>query len=130
MEEFKGDKRTKAYKEWVKAQKEAETTGLGDVVEKVTNTLGIKKKEGCGCEERKEKWNKIRWSWKPVNCFTEEQYDWWTNFREENPSTIKPYQVEQIRLITITLFARDIGRPSCCMKQHIDRIDQVYERYQ
>ena len=37
MDEFKGDKRTKEYKEWKVSQ------GLGDTIEKVTEATGIKK---------------------------------------------------------------------------------------
>ena len=63
MEEFKGDKRTKEYKEW-KAKYDAKPAGLGSVVEKVTKATGIKKvveaiTDNCGCDERKERWNKI-----------------------------------------------------------------------
>ena len=56
MEEPK-DKRTKAYKEWVK------TKGMGDKVESLTKSSGIKKLVDkvsdalgvdCGCEARKE----------------------------------------------------------------------------
>ena len=36
------DKRTKAYKEWVKNH-EKESSGLGDTVEKITKATGIKK---------------------------------------------------------------------------------------
>ena len=49
---------------------------------------------------------------------------------ELNPPQINYEQREQIRLITIRLFARDIGRPNCCMEQHINRINNVYEKYQ
>lgn len=133
------DKRTKAYKEWVKAQKEAESIGLGDAVEKVTKATGVKKAvntvfdamgKDCGCDKRKKKWNKVRFLWKPINCFTEEQYNWWTEFKKENPFNITHHQREQIRQITITLFGRDIGKPKCCMEQHINRINQVYDKYQ
>ncbi len=57
------DKRTKAYKEW-KAQSE----GLGDVIEKITEATGIKAVvekvfdlagKDCGCDKRKEKLNKL-----------------------------------------------------------------------
>ena len=42
MTEFKGDKRTKEYKEW-KAKHAAASEGLGDTVEKITKATGIKK---------------------------------------------------------------------------------------
>ena len=41
MTEFKGDKRSKAYKEWKKNHAES-TKGLGDAVEKFTEATGIK----------------------------------------------------------------------------------------
>ena len=130
------DKRTKEYKEWVKAQKEAETTGLGDVVEKVAKKTGIKKAvefvagEDCGCNERKKKWNKIRLQWQPVRCFTEEQFNWWTKFREENPAKITNEHWNMINEIHKTVFSKFFKkRPSCCIDKHIDRINQLYDKY-
>lgn len=70
LEDFKGDKRSKAYKE-LKKEIELNTAkekGLGDVVEAITKATGIKTiVDGiaeitginCGCQERKEKWNNI-----------------------------------------------------------------------
>ena len=134
------DKRTKAYKEWVKAQKENQSTGLGDVVEKVTKATGIKKVvdtvfdamgKDCGCSDRKKKLNKIRLPWSVVGCFTEEQYKWWTNFKKENPAKISHEQWLMINNITKTLFGRFYKKkPSCCFEQYINRIDKVYEKYQ
>ena len=133
------DKRTKAYKEWVKAQKEAESTGLGDVVEKVTKVTGIKQvvdsifdKTGkdCGCDKRKEKLNKIRMSWKPIRCFTEEQYNWYTEFKERNSNKVTQEEIKKLREIILTLFNRDIGRPSCCINNYTKQIDIIYDQYQ
>ena len=45
---------------------ENERTGLGDVVEKIIDTITfgkLDKRPGCGCEQRKEWLNKF-WSWK------------------------------------------------------------------
>ena len=133
------DKRSKAYKDWVKAQKEAESTGLGDVVESITKVTGIKQVvksvfdetgKDCGCDKRKEKLNKIRWNFKPVRCFTEEQYNWWVDFKSQNKNIVTPVEREEIRQIMIQLFARDIGRPSCCMGRYIDQVDKVFNAYQ
>lgn len=47
-------------------QTDEQTTGLGDVVAKVINTVTfglLKKSEGCGCQERQDWLNKF-WSWK------------------------------------------------------------------
>lgn len=47
-------------------QTDEQTTGLGDVVAKVIDTVTfgfLKKSEGCGCEDRKN-WLNQFWSWK------------------------------------------------------------------
>lgn len=79
MTEFKGDKRTKAYKEW-KAKHAQASEGLGDDIEKyVTKPLGIKKAvkflagEDCGCDERQEKLNQL-FRYKKPECLTESEF--------------------------------------------------------
>ena len=76
MEEPK-DKRTKAYKQWKKnfdAENQNKSKGLGDDIEKITEATGIKKVvkwafgEDCGCDERKEKLNKL-FKYKQPECF-------------------------------------------------------------
>ena len=79
MKDFKGDKRSKEYKEWKKKHAEA-SEGLGDTVEKITKATGIKKAvkflagEDCGCDERKEKLNQV-FRYKKPECLTEEEFD-------------------------------------------------------
>jgi len=80
MTEFKGDKRSKAYKEWKKNHAES-NKGLGDAVEKFTEATGIKALvkfvagDDCGCDERKEKLNYLFPKYKP-NCLTEDEYNY------------------------------------------------------
>lgn len=79
MTDFKGDKRTKAYKAW-KAKHEAGSKGLGDTVEKITKATGIKKAvkflagEDCGCDERQEKLNQV-FRYKKPECLTESEFE-------------------------------------------------------
>ena len=79
MNEFKGDKRSKEYKEWKKKHSEA-SEGLGDTVEKITKATGIKKAvkflagEDCGCNERKEKLNEI-FRYRKPECLSESEFD-------------------------------------------------------
>jgi hypothetical protein len=83
------DKRTKKYKQCrkrfeaklAKMDVEAEEVGLGDVVEKVIKATGIKKVvewlsgEDCGCEERKQRMNQIKFfSKRRVKCLTEDEF--------------------------------------------------------
>jgi len=80
MEEFKGDKRSKAYKKWKKNHAN-KSEGVGDTVEKITKATGIQKAvkflagEDCGCDERKEILNHIFPYQKPL-CLTEDEYNY------------------------------------------------------
>lgn len=127
------DKRTKAWKEWKKEFEEKNSTGLGDVIEKVTEKTGIKKAvkfitdDDCGCEERKEKLNKkFRFRFNVVRCFTEDQYNRWTDFRKHKGS-ITNEQIKLIHEVYKQLFVRTFKRKSCCYNQFIDEINRVYE---
>jgi len=79
MTEFKGDKRTKEYKEW-KKKHAAASEGLGDTVQKVFQSVKIDKAvkfiagEDCGCDERKVKLNEMFRYTKP-ECLTEQEFD-------------------------------------------------------
>ena len=111
------DKRTKdykEYKEWLKLKVDPNklevayeelkakieennvlSVGLGDVVEKITEATGIKKAvkavlgDDCGCDERKEKFNKISvWKRRKVNCISKEDYNWLKAFIDSKTSKI------------------------------------------
>lgn len=82
------DKRTKAYKECIKL-KEANTTGVGDLVEKAIKATGLDAlaDNDCGCEERKTKLNKLRLPnfkrYPFVRCMTKQQYETWITWRDD-----------------------------------------------
>ena len=139
MEEFKGDKRTKAYKEW-KAKFELEnqnkSKGLGDTVEKITEATGVKKAvkalfgEDCGCDERKAKLNKIM-SYKVVNCLEEDEYNYITEFlsRGRNNVTV----IEQRALLNIynRVFNQRKQMSSCpsCVRSMIAQLRKLIQNY-
>ena len=88
MTEFKGDKRTKAYKEWkakFDQEQEAKPKGLGDTIAKVTEVTGIKKAveflagDDCGCDERQDKLNKL-FSYRKTECLEEAEYKYLVDF--------------------------------------------------
>ena len=150
------DKRTKEYKEYKASFKDKTEIKLGDAIEKVTKATGVKKlveyvtenaprvevnyrgeliwKKGidCGCDKRKEKLNKKSISLTTVRCFTEQQYNDWTNFRnrERKNEVTHKQQVEIIIPIYAHLFARQLKPMSCCVKPYIEAIDKVYLTYQ
>jgi hypothetical protein len=133
MEEPK-DKRTKKWKEWKANFDNENSTGLGDVIEKVTKATGIKKvvdkfTDDCGCQEKKEKANKIRFKWTKVNCFNEDQYNRWTTFRNKKTDIVSDEELSLLREMMIALFGIDIHRPSCCVEGYINEVNKVYDAY-
>lgn len=133
------DKRTKEWKEWKAKFDEANSTGLGDVIEKVTEVTGIKKAvefvagKDCGCDKRKEKANQIRFKHNLLRCFTEEQYNQWGEFIERARKSNKVSYQEQIDIVIpiyAHLFARQLKPKKCCLENEVDAIDKVYQLYQ
>lgn len=135
MKEFKGDKRTKAYKEW-KANYEKQSKGLGDTVEKITEATGIKKAvkfiagEDCGCDDRKKILNHIFPYQKPL-CFTEDEYDYLSErIGKLNKVTVE----EQQSLLNIynRVFKdnRELTSCSSCFLNGVwKKLERVYKEY-
>ena len=141
------DKRTKRYKEQQKKlqdkidNKEAFVDkGLGDKIEEIAAKTGIKKAvkkvfgEDCGCKERKEKLNsKIRFRFPIVRCFTEEQFNQWTDFKAERlkgNSWVNVTREEQISVMIplyAHLFARQLKPLNCCLDLYLNEINKVFE---
>ena len=136
----KRSKEYKGYKAWKEAFDNDTSIGVGDIVEKVTEATGIKKAtkkvfdklgKDCGCDKRKEKLNKLKFKFKPVRCFTEDQYNAWGEFYKRNPPEVT-YQEQTQLIIPIyaQLFARQLKPMSCCIEPYIQDINRVYEQYQ
>ena len=138
------DKRSKEYRAYKKRLKNAidnkeafSDEGAGDKIEAITTKTGIKKAvefiagKDCGCDKRKEKLNNIRLRFPVVRCFTEKQYNDWTEFRNREDKT-KITHEEQVNLlipIYAQLFARQLKPMTCCVSPYIKSIDKVYEEY-
>ena len=133
------DKRTKEYKsyaEW-KANQEAASEGLGDSVEKITEATGIKAAvkflagEDCGCDERKEKLNKL-FSYNKPECLTEDEYNYLSEFYSRRKSVITGMEKQQLILIYNRVFKANKRITSCsaCLKSIYDRLKQYFETYQ
>lgn len=135
MEEFKGDKRSKAYKEWKKNHAN-KSEGLGTTVEKITKATGIEKAvkflagEDCGCDERKKVLNHIFPYQKPL-CFTEEEY----NYLSERIGKINQVTVpEQKELLSIynRVFKekRELTSCSSCFLNGVwKKLERVFKEY-
>ena len=120
-----------------------QTTGLGDVVEKVTKATGIKKvvdavseKLGvdCGCDERKERLNKTRFFAKyNPECVDEEEYKIFKDFLENTPYILtNEYQVKILEPYNriFHLKQKPTGCGSCWegIKNHIKTLIEAYDR--
>jgi len=138
MEDFKGDKRSKAYKEW-KKNHEAKSEGLGDTVAKITKATGIKKvvdtvfqklEKSCGCDERKEILNNIFPYQKPL-CLTEEEY----NYLKDRIGKIKTVKIEeQKQLLSIynRIFKdkKELTSCSSCFLNGVwNKLETVFKEY-
>lgn len=67
--------------------KNKQSQGLGDTIAKITEATGIDKivnavTDDCGCNERREKLNKLfSYKLKVVNCPNEEDVNWYKDFK-------------------------------------------------
>ena len=135
------DKRSKAYKNWLENQEkgEAKKVGLGDIVEKVTEATGIKAAvkfiagEDCGCDERKEKLNKIPFfSRRKFECFTETEYEYLTEvfnskLQKIDPSTQKKMSDIYTRVSGLTYTS---GCTACSFISKVYRpLEKYYNEY-
>ena len=130
------DKRSKAYKEWVKNH-ESKSEGVGDTVAKITKATGIEKAvkflagEDCGCDERKKTLNHIFPYQKPL-CFTEDEY----NYLSERIGKINQVTVpEQKELLVIynRVFKdnRELTSCSSCFLNGVwKKLERIYKEYE
>lgn len=137
MEEFVGDKRTKAYKEWKKKFDKKNSKGLGDTVEKITKATGIKKAvkfiagEDCGCDKRKEKLNNmVRWTAR--ECPNEEQFLFMESLFKERKSSVKRSEQHQINAILNKVKGTKLKPTSCrsCLVSRVNELKSIYLAYQ
>jgi predicted Zn-ribbon and HTH transcriptional regulator len=128
------DKRTKAYKEYVKKHSEA-SDGLGDVVEKITEATGIKKAvkfiagEDCGCDERKEKLNRLFPSRKP-ECFTEAEFDLMKMAIDTKKNKFSPEEVKLYAAIYERIFRTKVECTQCSFRNTVwNALTRIYKEY-
>ena len=146
LEDFKGDKRTKEYKEF-KAKFEAEqakkSKGLGDDVKSVLKSKSLNKitnaiksviwedGEDCGCDERAEKLNE----WFPrkkTNCLTEEQYIFLKTDKEMSNSNLKREGANMMVDTYNHVFSKREKYTSCgrCLRNMRNQLYKVLEAYE
>jgi len=137
MTEFKGDKRTKAYKEW-KAKHAQASEGLGDTVEKITKATGIKKAvdtvfdalgKDCGCDERKSKWNE-KFRYKKPECLTEQEFDLIKMAVDTKKNKWTPDEQETYKKIYERIFKTKVECTPCSFGKVVWKdLQAIYNQY-
>ena len=120
------DKRTKEYKEWKQNFEANKPKGVGDIIEDITTVTGIKAVvhaiagDDCGCNERKEKLNKM-FRKTNIECLTEQEYNYLTTIFK-GQSKIKPDQQLKMKAIYERIF--NVKLHSDCLSCSF--ISQIY----
>jgi hypothetical protein len=134
MSEFKGDKRSKEYKEWKKNHSES-SQGLGDTVEKITKATGIKKAvkflagEDCGCDERKEKLNEL-FRYRKPECLSESEFDLIKMAIDTKKNKFTPNEQETFKNIYERIFKVKVECTPCSFAKVIWKdLTAVYNQY-
>lgn len=110
--------------------------GLGDSIEKVLEVTKIAKVakwilgEDCGCEERKEKLNKLFPYHRP-KCLTQEEYTYFNQSKVLDQGTFKPSEQREILKIYNRVFSQDKQPSSCgsCFREVINGLTLVIKEY-
>ena len=110
--------------------------GLGDVVETVLEKTGVDKVakfvlgEDCGCDERKEKLNKL-FPFNKTECLNEDEYKWLTDFFALNTNRMTVRQQTDFIAIYNRVFNRKTTLSNCgqCVAEKIRQIKRVYNEY-
>jgi len=113
-----------------------ESKGLGDTLAKITKATGIDKVakfvlgEDCGCDERKEKLNKLFPYAKP-KCLTEEEFNTLDTYFEKNTDTLT--SEEQLSFIAINnrVLEQKLVPSSCasCLRDLVSKVRVIYNEY-
>jgi hypothetical protein len=113
-----------------------ESKGLGDTLAKLTKATGIDKVakfvlgEDCGCDERKEKLNKLFPYAKP-KCLTEEEFKTLDTYFEKNTDTLT--SEEQLSFIAINnrVLEQKLVPSSCasCLRDLVSKVRIIYNEY-
>ena len=112
--------------------------GLGDTIEKVTKATGIDKLvkfvagEDCGCDERKEKLNKLFPYNSSIECLDEQEYSILHEWFSKERNAVSPNEQAELRKIYNRVFNKKSSPTSCgsCVRDMVDRLRQVYYEYE
>ena len=111
--------------------------GLGDSIEKITKATGIDKVakfilgEDCGCEERKQKLNKL-FPYKNAHCLVEEEYNYLKQFFSKHKNTLTNIEQKELLKIFNRVFNAKKESSTCgtCVRDLISQMQTLYNTYE
>lgn len=117
---------------------ENKSKGLGDTVEKIFEKTGIAKAvkwiagEDCGCEQRKEKLNKLFPYSTNQKCLNEEEYNWLDSYMSEYRSVISRDEQHKMLQIYNRVFQANKQASSCgsCVRELYNTLNKLYKAYE
>ena len=118
---------------------ERPSLGLGDTIQTITQATGIDKLvkfiagEDCGCDQRKEKLNKL-FRYKQPLCLTEQEYNYLTEFQKVKSTTLSKQEGDEVATIWNRVFqSKKFYRPCTCnpkaWQTMIDELLIIYKEY-
>ena len=118
------------------ARPRKKATGLGDSIEQVLEVTKIAKVakwllgEDCGCEERKEKLNKLFPYAKP-KCLTEDEHTYLTESKVLDKNVLIPSEQRELLTIYNRVFSQRMQPTSCgsCLREVVIKLNQVLKEY-
>tara|TARA_R110000803_G_scaffold200351_1_gene264683 strand:+ start:193 stop:570 length:378 start_codon:yes stop_codon:yes gene_type:complete len=110
--------------------------GLGDTIEKITEVTGVKKAtaflfgKDCGCDERKEKLNKL-YPYRKPECLLQKEYKFLDSMYLDNPRTLSEEDNKQLHSIYNRVFKDTKKATSCgsCVKGVMSELKVIYNEY-
>jgi len=111
--------------------------GLGDQIEKFTEATGIKKLvkwafgEDCGCEERKEKLNKLFPKKRKPECLNESEYNYLKYWFGKKSGSVTPGEQKDLLKIYNRVFNDKKQMTSCgsCIRSITNELNSLYKTY-
>ena len=112
------------------------STGLGDTIAKITEATGIDKLvkfiagEDCGCDERKEKLNKLFPYAKPL-CLTEDEFNTLDAYFKQNTNTLTSDEQTSLIAINNRVLNQKLTFSTCssCLRDLVSKLRVIYNEY-
>jgi hypothetical protein len=110
--------------------------GLGDTIAKITEVTGIDKLvkfiagEDCGCDERKEKLNKLFPYAKPL-CLTEDEFNTLDTYFKQNTNTLTSDEQTSLIAINNRVLNQKLTFSTCssCLRDLVSKLRVIYNEY-